>query len=140
MAAIPHVYTDPALTVNFDPATMQIELSAIDGSSGDAVIYFGTPTAANKIEATSDPGVDPLQLTVVDANAGTGVAVGAIKLAVTSAGLDSATGGAALSLGATVLGGAANAVPVHIRWANTVGEGEFTDISLEITAREEVAV
>jgi len=43
-----------------------------------------------------------------------------IKLASTAAGLDGATGGAALSLGATLLGGVANAVEVNIRIENAV--------------------
>jgi len=43
-----------------------------------------------------------------------------IKLAITSGGLDSATGGAALSLGTTLSSGSGNAVPVYIRITNTV--------------------
>ncbi len=43
-----------------------------------------------------------------------------IKLATTSGGLDTATGGVALSVGTTIDGGVASAVEVHIRLANTV--------------------
>jgi len=43
-----------------------------------------------------------------------------IKLASTVAGLDSATAGAALSLGTTILGGSANAVEVNVRITNAV--------------------
>jgi hypothetical protein len=43
-----------------------------------------------------------------------------IKLATSSVGLDSATGGAALSLGTSVDSGVANAVEVHIRITNTI--------------------
>lgn len=43
-----------------------------------------------------------------------------IKLATTSGGLDSATAGAALSLGTSVAGGTANHVEVHIRITNAV--------------------
>ena len=43
-----------------------------------------------------------------------------IKLATSLAGLDSATGGAALVLGTQILAGTANAVPVHIRVTNAV--------------------
>jgi hypothetical protein len=43
-----------------------------------------------------------------------------IKLALTSLGLDSATGGAALSLGPTINGGSASRVSVYIRITNTV--------------------
>jgi hypothetical protein len=140
MAAIPNVYTDAGLTVNFDPASHTIEVSAINGSSGDGVLYFGTPTAGNKIEASSDPGVDPIQISIADSDELTGPDAEDIKLAVTSAGLDTAVGGAALSIGATVLGGSANAVPIYVRWTNGTGAGEYTDISLTITDRQETAV
>ncbi len=43
-----------------------------------------------------------------------------IKLALTAGGLTAATGGAALSLGNTILSGVANAVEVNIRITNTV--------------------
>lgn len=43
-----------------------------------------------------------------------------IKLATTSAGLNTATAGAALSLGTTIAGGSANAVEVHVRVTNAV--------------------
>lgn len=43
-----------------------------------------------------------------------------IKLALTLVGLDSATGGAALSLGNTITSGAVNNVEVHIRLTNTI--------------------
>ncbi len=43
-----------------------------------------------------------------------------IKLAITSLGLDSATGGAALSVGSSISSGSANYVPIYIRVANTV--------------------
>lgn len=43
-----------------------------------------------------------------------------VKLALTSGGLSSATGGAALNLGNTILGGVAEAQPIHIRITNSV--------------------
>lgn len=42
-----------------------------------------------------------------------------VKLATTEAGLDSATGGAALNIGTTILSGATNAVEVWVRVTNT---------------------
>ncbi|MFW1676461.1 hypothetical protein ACFVYJ_01585 [Pontibacter sp. JAM-7] len=43
-----------------------------------------------------------------------------IKLATTSAGLDSATAGAALSLGTTISSGTANKIEIHVRLTNAV--------------------
>lgn len=57
-----------------------------------------------------------------------------VKLALTSGGLASATGGAALNLGNTILGGVAEAQPIHIRITNSV-----TNTSNN-TGNEELAV
>lgn len=137
MAAIDHVYKDAGLTEQFDSATDTLGAQALNGSSGDGVFYVGTPTTGNVIQAASDPGVDPIEVTPADAAGGSGVEASHIKLALSSAGLASAVGGAALSLGPTINGGAANAVAVHYRWTNSVGTGTYTEISLEITARVE---
>ncbi len=57
-----------------------------------------------------------------------------IKLALTSLGLDSATGGAALAVGTSISGGASNKVAVYIRITNTV-----TTVSNN-TGNEEIGV
>ena len=139
MAIVDHVYLDAGLTTQFDTAT-PLTASAINGGSGDGVFWVGAPDDTIKIQADSDPGIDQIAVSIADADGGTGVAAAAIKLALSSAGLDGATGGAALNLGETILGGSDNSVPVHFRWANSVGAGTYTDISLSIVARREVAV
>lgn len=139
MALVDHVYIDAGLTQQFDTSS-PLTASAINSGSGDGVFWIGDPDDTIKIQADSDPGIDQIVVSIADADGGTGVAASAIKLALTSAGLGSATGGASLNVGATILGGAANAVPVYFRWSNAVGSGTYTDISLEITARREVAV
>ncbi len=67
-----------------------------------------------------------------------------IKLASTSIGTASATGGAAFSLGTTVTSGAANRVPMYIRFTNTnttVNDNTgFPELGLYINAVQEVAV
>lgn len=67
-----------------------------------------------------------------------------IKLATTALGLDSATGGALLSLGNTITSGTANKVEVHIRVENTVttvsdNTGQ-PEISVDINDVTETAV
>lgn len=139
MALVDHVYLDAGLTSQFDTSS-PLTASAINGGSGDGVFWIGDPDDTIKIQADSDPGIDQIVVSITDADGGTGVAASAIKLALSSAGLASATGGASLNVGATILGGTANAVPVYFRWANAVGAGTYTDITLDITARREVAV
>lgn len=140
MALIDHIYKDAALTEQFDDASDTLDAFAVNGSSGDGVFYVGDPDDTIKIQASSDPGVDPITVSITDSGTGTGVDELDIKLAVSSAGLDSATGGASLNLGATILGGVANAVAVHYRWSNSVGGSTYTEISLEVTARDESAI
>ena len=67
-----------------------------------------------------------------------------IKLATTAAGLDSATAGAALSLGTTVTSGVGNAVEINIRVTNTVTTVSTNvgnpEISIDINSVIETAV
>ena len=139
MTIIANVYKDAALTEAFDDATDFAFAQAVNGSSGDGSFWVGTPTATNKLEAASDPGVDPIEIAIADGSPGGGVEATHIKLALTEAGLDTATGGAALSLGAQILGGAGNAVRVWYRWTNSTGGGESTEITFEKTAIDESA-
>lgn len=98
----------------------------------DKVIYLGSTTAGNKIQAVSNPGVDAISVSIVDANAGTGAPASEFKLALSSGGLASAVAGAALSLSATINSGVANAVPIYTRRDSVLGTpGTYTDLTLE---------
>ncbi len=124
-------YADAGLTV---PLTRG---DFVRGSSlGDVnrVVYLGSTDTGRQLQAESDPGVDALQVTVVDADGGSGVAASEVKLALSFAGLAGATGGAALSIGPTILSGAANAVPVFVRLGSALtAEGNYDDISLRLS-------
>jgi hypothetical protein len=67
-----------------------------------------------------------------------------IKLAITSGGLSTATAGAALSLGANISSGSANAIPVYFRVTNTVTTASNTtgtpELALYLTNAVETAV
>ena len=140
MALIDHMYLDAGLTDQFDDSSDTLGAQAVNGSSGDGVFYIGDPDDTIKIQAQSDPGVDPITVSIADSAAGSGVETTHIKLALSSAGLDSATGGASLSAGTTINGGSANAVPIHYRWTNSTGAGVSTEISLSVVARVESAI
>lgn len=139
MAELSYVFTDAALTTAFNDST-PLSIEASSGNSADSVVYVGLTDTGRKIQAQSDPGVDPITVTIADSSAGSGVATTDIKLATSSAGLDSATAGAALSLGTAINGGAANRAEVHIRWTNDSQVGTSTEISLTLVALEESAV
>lgn len=144
MAIVQHVFTDAGLLTPFDPASLTIDAEAVNGADGDGFFFVGIADADNspamKIQAASDPGVDPITLSIVDASPGGGVEATHIKLSLTESGLSSAVAGDPLTLATTITGGSANAVKVWFRWANSVGGTTYTEISLSMVARIEVAV
>jgi hypothetical protein len=108
-----------------------------DGGSGrqDIVLYLGNPDAAKRLVAASSPGVDPITAAPTDAAPGSGHEATEIVLALTEAGLDTATPGAAVEIGLQVLGGAANAVPIWIGVTDATGT-EGTSAELGVTLNE----
>lgn len=120
-------YSDAGLTV---PVTTLRHFS----TQGDRVIYFGDPGTGRQLQDAAAPGVDNVLVTVVDSAGGSGLAATSVKLASTNGGLTAATGGAALSLGHTILSGSANAKPVHLRFDTSAGTTgtDYTDLSLAI--------
>lgn len=131
MADMSYLFADAAGTTPLD-GTAGLTLSALLGSSKDGVFYVGLTNASAKIQAQSDPGVDQIAVSIGDASPGSGVEAVDIKLALSSIGLDSAVAGDPLNLGATITGG--SLVPVHWRWANGVGSGDYTDLTLNLPA------
>lgn len=133
-------YRDSSLTDLIDsgaPLTFNIEV----GSHADASFYLGSPTDGNKFQATSDPGVDQIALSVYDSAGGSGEAATAIKLALSSANLDTATAGADLNLGTELLSGVAHAVQIWIRVTPTVTTaGSYTDVYPRTNVLDEMAV
>lgn len=116
---------------------------ADDGSSGpvDNVLYLGSIDTARKVQANSNPGVDLITLSVIDASIGVGHPATEIKLATTQVGLDSAVGGADLDLGVEVLGGSGNAQPIWIRVEDSTGTiGTSTELSVRTEELREVDI
>jgi hypothetical protein len=127
-------YHDSALTEEItalNPLTATQDTAGILGAV-DKTIYLGSTLTGNKAEANSDPGVDAIVVSIVDANAGTGAPATEFKLALSSGGLTSATAGAALTLSASITSGVANAVPIYTRRDSALAvAGSYTDISIE---------
>jgi len=107
-------FTDPALTTPL-VSRLQFVQAVTSPSPADNAVYFGSNHPGRYCQANSDPGVDPVVVSIVDATPGAGVPVTDVKLALTSGGLDGATGGTALALPETVNSGIDGAVAVHIR-------------------------
>lgn len=96
--------------------------------------YLGNADAGYIFQSASDPGVDPITLSVVDAVPASGQPASAIKLATTQAGLAGAVGGADLELAATILSGSVNAVQIWVQFDDaTATVATDTDISLALS-------
>ncbi len=119
-------YNDSGLT---QTAAAVTALQATDGTApaADRVVYLGSTAAGRKLQAFSG------QITVglEDAATSGGVEASHVRLALTQAGLDAATPGAALSLGTQVLSGVGNAVAVWLRIDTPpLAAGTYEDVTL----------
>lgn len=134
-------YTDAALTIPL--AGNIVAAQNADGSTPPIVtaLYFGSTNATRRAQANSNPGVDNLSATIVDAAPGSGHAATEIKLASTQGGLAGATPGAALSLGTTVNGGTENAKPIWIEIDDATGTiGTATELSVKVDGIRETVI
>lgn len=124
-------YADAGLTTL---ATGGAAIASI-GSTADRVLRFGSPATDKTLQAASNPGTDPITITPTDGAPGSGIEASAIRLALSAAGLDSATPGAALNIGTTLNSGTAGAVTVYVRTARgSLGIGNYADLSLVTNA------
>lgn len=97
----------------------------------DVQIWFGSTATGMVATAESDPGVDDILVTIVDADDETGEPDTAVSLATSQVGLDTATPGASLSLGTSIESGSANAIAFWVRIDDATEEaGAYTDLSL----------
>lgn len=123
------LYADAGLTI---PATSLSVAQATDGNAPavDRVVYLGSTVALKMLRTSTSPGSTQITLTPTDGSPGSGVEASHIKLALSSAGLDSATGGAPLNLGTTLLSGRENALPIYIRVDTpTLSAATYNDIT-----------
>lgn len=123
-------YLDPALTTLFT-GKLAFAQDVDAPAPADRVLYLGNPAAGKTLYAASNPGVDSILVSIVDAATGSGLPASAVKLASTAGGLAGATAGAALNLGTSIAGGAAGARAVHVRVSYTAAQGSFADLSLQ---------
>lgn len=129
-----YLYDDAGLTTlaTLPLAFTQDDLGVIPAH--ERRFYLGNADAGYIFQAASDPGVDPITLSVVDAVPASGQPASAIKLATTQAGLAGAVGGADLELAATILSGAVNAVQIWVQFDDaTAAVATDTDISLALS-------
>ncbi|MCK9386073.1 MAG: hypothetical protein M0Q15_15800 [Nevskia sp.] len=135
-------YHDAALTQEItsgNPLTATQETSGALGAV-DKTIYLGSTVTGNKAQATSNPGVDPVVVSIADADAGTGAPATEFKLSLSPI-TGAETAGAALTLSATLLSGVANAIPIYTRRVSALAvAGSYTDLTLQTNSLNEIPV
>lgn len=132
------LFTDSGLTSELSGNLVFEESVDHTQLPADQVLYLGSNAASKKIEAASDPGTDQIAVSITDSAVGSGHEATEIKLALTEAGLDSATGGASLNLGVTINSGVANAVAIWIRSRDaTSTAGTSTELGITTNAVNE---
>ncbi len=102
-------YSDAGLTA---PLTRADFVRTSTATAVQKRLYFGSTETGKKLQNSSDPGVDQLQISITDATTGDGVESSDIKLALSAGGLATATAGASLDIGATLYSGASGAVEI----------------------------
>ncbi len=126
-----NLFTDLLL---IDPAATPLALAQdTDGimPPHQRQFWIGSTDASIRFRALSNPGIDQVQLQIVDSASGSGQPASAIKLATTQAGLATAIGGATLDLGVEILSGVANALPVWVQFTDATGV-VATDLALKL--------
>lgn len=141
------LYEDAACTVEFGGTLSLVHRTDLSDNPQDDVLYYanvdedtGDNQILEQVEATN-PGVNFITLSIVDANVGSGHEAAEITLAKTAGALATNTAGASLDLGQDdasigvirLLSGVSAAQPVHIRVENAVTTpGSSMELTVEI--------
>lgn len=132
MAITLKFYHDSGLTSEVTVANPITASQDVAGTIGPVQkqVWVGSTTASRKFRANSNPGVDQIALSIVDAAAGSGEPATMMKLATTQAGLAGAVAGASLNLGTQILSGVANAISFWLEIDDqTAAVGNYTDVT-----------
>ena len=126
------IYTDAALTAELTGNL--VSRQNVDGSTPpvETQLWLGSTVATSTFQASSDPGVDNISLSVLDADPGNGHETTEVKLATAQGGLAGAVAGDPLDLGLQISGGVVNAVPFWIQVDDaTATLGTSTELSVQ---------
>jgi hypothetical protein len=127
-ATVLKIWHDAAMTQAVDAE------NPIDLGDGEALqLYAGSPNTGLIHERLTLPGVNHLEVSIVDSNTGAGAPDTDIKLALTEVGLATATPGDPLDLGVEILSTVANGVSFFAQYDDSIGvTAEYTDVTLKI--------
>ena len=106
----------------------------------DKTIYLGSTEAGKKLQTAVSPGVNPVVVSIVDADAGSGAPATEFRLSL-SAITGAETPGASLNLSHTLTSGVGNAIPIYTRRDSVLTTaGAYTDVSIQVVDVNETAV
>jgi hypothetical protein len=112
-------------------------MQATDGSSAavDREVFIGVTDTDRAYFAASDPGVDDIMVSIVDAESGTSLLPSSLRMALDAGDLGAATPGAALAIGTDVQPGSVNAVSFWVRTDTAAfAAGVYDNLSLTTNA------
>jgi hypothetical protein len=115
MATVLRIYKDAALT------TLYETIQGIISASHNTQLYAGSPDAGLIHQSKSAPGVNQLQVVLVDNDTGDIVEPENVKLALTEVGLAGAVAGAPLNLGTSIESGTEGAVTFWLQYTDASG-------------------
>ena len=130
MAITWQFFSDAGMTIPL--ALLSLQVPDVGGVA-EAVVYFGSTAAGKTLQAASNPGTDAIMIAPIDSNGATGLETSNIKLALSYAGLSSATAGASLGVGTTRASGSALAIYVRLT-TGAKAVGEYVDLALRTNA------
>lgn len=134
------LYLDAAQTVEFTGPLQVVHNSDLSDNPQDFQFFLGSNTAGVQVEANSNPGIDNISISVADSAPGADHEATEILLSTTQIGLDSATPGAALSVGTSILSESANNFEFWLRVVNAVTDiGVSTELSISTNVLVETA-
>jgi hypothetical protein len=129
------LYTDSACTTPFGGTLSFVHKSDFSDNPQDRVLYYADveldPVDNGSYQMKMSAGGN-INITIQDTTSSSGHETSEIKLATTSAGLDTAVAGASLSLGTSLTSGVSGRKEIHIRVTNAVTTpGISTELSLQ---------
>lgn len=143
MAVSLKFYSDAALTqeVNAGNPIYALQDTANSLTPVQTQLWLGSTATGTVFNATSNPGVDDIVISVTDSNGATGQTTAAVKLATTQAGLAAAVAGASLIVGTSRNSGVSNAFSFWIQLDDVAAVvGSYTDLGITTNALNEAPV
>ncbi|MFT3758969.1 hypothetical protein [Thauera sp.] len=117
-------------------ASLPVAVSTFGGEQS-GIVYFGSNAEGRLLQAAFDPGGEPIEIEVYDADSAAGLAATAVRLALSAGGLDGALPGNPVTIGTSI--SSATVIAVHYRiTVPLMAEAIYSDVQLRTSSVIEV--